>query len=189
MTNMPRDGAGRKSMSLPFTISDLRQRPEFFDTVADRIWQAWWKADGHPPDYISDRLRENLSESPIPFALVAHDGAAFLGTASVIASDLAERPQLTPWVAAVWVEPHARQRGVGGALVDHATRDCLALGVSRAYLCARPPHSAFYEGLGWTLIERDVGPRHLSVFTRDSSSSRPDQPFAAMKIDRPKPVR
>jgi N-acetylglutamate synthase-like GNAT family acetyltransferase len=155
-------------MPLPFTISDLRQRPEFLDTVADRIWQTWWKPDGHPLGYISGRLRENLSESAIPFALVAHDGAAFLGTASVIASDLAERPQLTPWVAAVWVEPHARQRGIGGALVDRATRDCFTLGASRAYLCARPQHSAFYERLGWTLIERDVGPRHLSVFIRDA---------------------
>ncbi len=155
-------------MSLPFTISDLRQRPEFFDMVADRIWQAWWQADGTPLGYISDRLRENISDSLIPFALIAHDGAAFLGTASVIASDLAERSQLTPWVAAVWVEPHARQRGVGGALVDRATRDCFALGASRAYLCARLQHSAFYERLGWTLIERDVGPRHLNVFIRDA---------------------
>ncbi len=166
---MSRDGAGRKSMSLPFTISDLRQRPEFFDTVADRIWQTWWKADGHPLGHISGRLRENLSGSPIPFALVAHDGAAFLGTASVIASDLAERPQLTPWVAAVWVEPGARQCGVGGALVDRATRDCFALGVSRAHLCARPQYSAFYERLGWTAIERDVGPRRLGVFVRNAS--------------------
>jgi N-acetylglutamate synthase-like GNAT family acetyltransferase len=177
-------------MSPTFTISDLRQRPEFLDTVADRIWQAWWRDSGHPLSLISGRLRdENLNADPIPFALVADDGEAFLGAASVIASDLAERPQWTPWVAAVWVEPEARRRGVGGALINRATRDCFALGVSRAYLCARPPHSAFYEGLGWTLIERDVGPRHLSVFTRDSSSSRPDQPFAAMKIDRPKPVR
>jgi N-acetylglutamate synthase-like GNAT family acetyltransferase len=155
-------------MSLPFTISDLRHRPEFLDTVADRIWQTWWKADGHPLGYISDRLGENMSESPIPFALVAREGAAFLGTASVIESDLAERPQLTPWVAAVWVEPHARQRGIGGALVDRAKRDCFELGVSRAYLCARLQHSAFYERLGWTLIERGVGPRHLSVFIRDA---------------------
>jgi hypothetical protein len=36
--NMPRDRAGRKSM--PLAISDLRRRPEFFDTVAMRIWQA-----------------------------------------------------------------------------------------------------------------------------------------------------
>src|SRR5258707_5962883 len=93
-------GAGRKSMPLSFTISDLRQCPEFFDIVADRIWQAWWRADGHPLDYISGRLRENMNATSIPFALVAHDGETFLGTASVIASDLADRPQFTPWVAA-----------------------------------------------------------------------------------------
>lgn len=167
---MPRDSAERKSMSSPFIISDLRQRPEFLDTVADRIWQAWWRDSGYPPSFISGRLRdENLNAQPIPFALIAHDGTSFLGTASVIASDLAERPQLTPWVAAVWVEPHARLRGVGGALVDRATRDCFALGVSRAYLCAQLERSAFYERLGWTAIERDVGPHRLSVFIRDAN--------------------
>ncbi len=155
-------------MPMTCTISDLRQRPEFFDRVADRIWQAWWKADGHPPDYIAGRLRENLNATPIPFALVAHDDGVFLGTASVIASDLAERPQLTPWVAAVWVEPPARRHGVGAALVNRAAQDCFALGFGRAYLCARPQRSEFYRRLGWTPIERDVGPNHLNVFIRDA---------------------
>jgi N-acetylglutamate synthase-like GNAT family acetyltransferase len=154
---------------LPFAISDLRQRPEFFNEVADRIWQAWWKADGHPLDTITGRLRENIEATPIPFALVAHDGGRFLGTASVIASDLEERPQLTPWVAAVWVDPQARQRGVGAALVDRATQDCFAQGVGRVYLCVRPVRTRFYEGLGWTVIETDVGRHHLSVFIRDAS--------------------
>jgi GNAT superfamily N-acetyltransferase len=157
-------------MSLLFTISDLRQRPEFFDTVADRIWQAWWKADGHPLDYIIGRLRENLNAAPIPLALVAHEGPAFLGTASVIASDLAERPQLTPRVAAVWVDPQARQRGVGAALVDRAAQDCFAMDIGRVYLCARPERSSFYEGLGWTPIERNVGRHRLGVFIRDASA-------------------
>jgi N-acetylglutamate synthase-like GNAT family acetyltransferase len=157
-------------MPVAFTISDLRQRPEFFGTVAMRIWQAWWEADGTPLDHISSRLRENMDVTPIPFALVAHDGESFLGTASVIASDLAERPQLTPWVAAVWVEPQARGRGVGGALVNRATEDCFALGVSRAYLCARLQRSGFYERLGWIPTERDVGPHHLSVFIRNAIS-------------------
>src|ERR1700694_1519268 len=133
---MSRAGAGRKSMSLAFTISDLRRRPEFFDTVAMRIGRAWWEPNGTPLDHITGLLRENMNASPIPFALVAHDGEAFLGTVSVIASDLKERPQLTPWVAAVLVEPEARGRGIGGALVDRATKDCFGLGVSRAYLCA-----------------------------------------------------
>src|SRR5258705_636804 len=125
-------------VAMPFTISDLRQRPEFFDIVADRIWQAWWRADGHPLDYISGRLRENMNATPIPIALVAHDGKSFLGTASVIVSDLPERPQLTPWVAAVWVEAHARRRGVAGALGNRATPDCVALGLAPAYIRARP---------------------------------------------------
>jgi len=156
-------------MPLPFTISDLRQRPEFFETVAERIWQAWWKPDNYPLGYLTGRLRENMADTPVPLALVAHDGDAFLGTASVIASDLAERPQLTPWVAAVWVEPQARQRGVGSALVNRAAQDCFAPGFGRAYLCARPHRSALYEGLGWIPIERDVGPHRLIVFIRDAN--------------------
>jgi len=160
-----------KSMSLAFTISDLRQHPEFFDTVASRIWQAWWEAEGASLDYISGRLRENMNEMPIPFALVAHDGEAFLGTASVIASDLAERPRLTPWVAAVWVEEGARGHGIGAALVDRAAQDCFALGMVRTHLCARPRMSGFYERLGWTLLERQVGRYGLDVFFRNASTS------------------
>jgi hypothetical protein len=38
------------AMPPAFTISDLRQRPEFFDPVAERIWRAWWKVYGHPLD-------------------------------------------------------------------------------------------------------------------------------------------
>jgi GNAT superfamily N-acetyltransferase len=155
-------------MPLPFTISDLRQRPEFFDIVADRIWRAWWKEIGTPLDYITGRLHENLNTEPMPIALVAHNGAEFLGTASVIASDLEQRPQFTPWVAAVWVEPHARSRGLGGALVERAARDCFALGITRAYLCARPALNGFYERLGWIPVERDVGERGLTVFVQDA---------------------
>jgi N-acetylglutamate synthase-like GNAT family acetyltransferase len=156
-------------MSLPFTISDLRQRPEFLDTVAMRIWQAWWRDTGQPLDYIAGRLqRENLNAEPIPFALVAHDGAEFLGTSSVITADLPERPQLTPWVAAVWVEPQARRRGVGAALVNRAALDCFALGITRAHLCARRERAGFYERLGWIRVERDVGPLGLSVLIRNA---------------------
>jgi len=159
-------------MSLALTIADLRECPEFFDTVADRIWQTWWKPHGRPLSHIRGRLTENMNAEPIPFALVAHDRSEFLGTASVIASDLEERLQLSPWVAAVWVEPHARRRGVGAALVDRAAEACFALGIERAYLCARPERRVFYQRLGWTLVEQEVGPFHLGVFIRDASASR-----------------
>lgn len=158
-----------------FTISDLRQRPQFFDIVADRIWQAWWEPNGFPREHIAAGLTANMADTPVPFALVAHDVERFLGTASVIASDLAERPRLTPWVAAVWVEEDARKHGVGKALVDRATDDCFSLGEQRVYLCARARMAGFYEGIGWTMIERGVGPNELDVFLREAPrlNSRP----------------
>jgi N-acetylglutamate synthase-like GNAT family acetyltransferase len=151
-----------------FTISDLRRQPQFFNIVADRIWQAWWQPNGFPRDYIVTGLIENMANTPIPFALVAHEGERFLGTSSVIASDLEQRPQLTPWVAAVWVEENARQRGVGAALVGRAADDCFALGEKRVYLCARARMARFYERLGWAMVERGVGPHELDVFIREA---------------------
>ena len=61
---------------MPFTISDLRQCPEFFDTVADADLAGLVGADGHPLDlYHRPAVARTSMRSLIPFALVAHDGA------------------------------------------------------------------------------------------------------------------
>lgn len=149
------------------TISDLRQQPAFFDAVADRIWRAWWKERGFPASTIADRLREDMTPSPIPFALVAHRGETFMGTASVIMSDLEERPQYSPWVAAVWVEPQYRMREIGTALVMRAAEAAFALNIRRVYLCAAPERRRFYTRQGWTPVEEGVGERKLVVFVKN----------------------
>ena len=120
------------------------------------------------PTIISGRLAENMNAEPIPLALVAHKGERFLGTASLIASDLDERPQFSPWVAAVWVEPDARRHGIGAALVDQATNAAFSLGFARVYLCARRERLDFYRRLGWNRIEENVGPLALDVYRRDA---------------------
>jgi predicted N-acetyltransferase YhbS len=149
-------------------LSDLRRRPEFLDTVADRVWRAWWRPYGHPLSRIVDGLQEHLADSAIPFTLVAHDGDAYAGSTLVIASDLDERPQYSPWVAAVWVDPAYRERGTGAALVEAAARATFALGVARVYLSAGPLRRAFYAKRGWTPIEEHVGPHDQTVFVRDA---------------------
>ncbi len=151
---------------MTFTIVDLRERPEFLDTVADRIWHAWWKDRGLPLGHIVHRLGDSTNPDPIPFALVARDGERFLGTASVISSDLEDRPELTPWVAAVWVDPEYRTLEIGRALVTRAATDAFALGFDRIYLCAAKSRHNFYVRQGWVPIEQDVGARNLSVFMK-----------------------
>jgi GNAT superfamily N-acetyltransferase len=155
-----------RSAAVNFFISDLRAQPEFFDIVADRIWSAWWRRNGVPRDYITERLKENMAGPGLPVALVAHDGPIFMGTASVIVSDLDERPQYTPWVAAVWIEPAFRSRGIGAALVGAAAEAAFALGAATVYLCAAEARRALYLRLGWELIEEGVGPLRLSVLQK-----------------------
>jgi N-acetylglutamate synthase-like GNAT family acetyltransferase len=150
------------------TISDLREQPGFVDVVADRIWQAWWAHKGVPLGYIRGRLNENLNSSAIPFALVAHDGATFLGTSSVIPSDLEDLPEYTPWVAAVWVDPEYRTRQVGRFLVARAVADAFALGIRRIYLCAPPLRRNFYLRQGWQPIRENVGERGVTVFMQEA---------------------
>jgi GNAT superfamily N-acetyltransferase len=156
-------------------ISDLRDRPHFQTVIADRVWRAWWQAGGTPLDLIASRVAENLGAGPIPSAFVAHDGDRFLGTVSVVAADLAARPQYTPWVAAVWVEPAARGAGLGAALVRYGAAAIFRAGWRRAYLTAAPHRRSFYEGLGWTVLEDEIGDDRMAVFTLDDAPGGADQ--------------
>lgn len=90
----------------------------------------------------------------------------FLGTVSLIACDEPERNDLAPWLAALWVEPAARQAGIGAALVDAVVARCAALGIARLYLSARPAVQGFYEKRGWQVTDRDIGPAKLAILER-----------------------
>lgn len=149
------------------TISNLRDRSEFAETVADRVWNAWWREQGVERATLVAMVEETLAAETIPTALVAHDGETFLGTAHLIESDLEERPQLTPWVAALWVEPPARGSGLGARLTLAMAQAGFDAGFDRVYLCAEPRLRPFYAAMGWRLMEEDVA--GLDVFALDRS--------------------
>ena len=115
-------------------------------------------------------MRESLGAGPVPTSLVAHEGDAFIGTASLIACDEGTRPQYTPWVAALWVEPEHRRRGIGAALVGRAAELAFAAGAGRVYLLSGPHRRAFYEGLGWSVLEALASEENMLVLTRDKAS-------------------
>lgn len=165
------DGVLQEASWVSFTISDLREQPQFTDAVADRIWQAWWAHKGVPLSYIRGRLNENLNADAIPFALVAHDGPTFLGTSSVIPSDLEDLPEYTPWVAAVWVDPDYRTQQIGRSLVARAVSDAFALDIPRIYLCAPPLRRNFYLRQGWQAIRENVGERGVTVFMMEADGA------------------
>jgi GNAT superfamily N-acetyltransferase len=145
-------------------ISELRQRQDLLPIAADRIWTAWWTTSGVSPAELETRLREVAWGEGAIFSLVAHDHDGFAGTASVIPSDMDERPAYSPWVAAVWVEEDRRGMGIGSQLVQESMRLAFARGTPRLFLCARPALARFYQKLGWFVLEDGVGPDNLTIF-------------------------
>ncbi|GAB4070413.1 GNAT family N-acetyltransferase [Ancylobacter sonchi] len=147
-------------------IRDLRTATHVAALVADRIWRAWWRDQGVPLDAVRARLEESLGVAPVPTTLVALRGTQLLGTASLIASDMEQRPALSPWVAALWVEPAHRRAGIGAALTEAASRLAFRLGHARVYLAALPEKADFYRRRGWATCETDVD--GLDILSRAS---------------------
>lgn len=97
----------------PFQISDLRTEPGFLAIVGERLWQAWWKEDGHTLEDVLTLLEDSLRSKPIPTTLVAHAGERFMGTVSLIVSDMDERVQYSPgWRRCGW-RPRAAMTASG----------------------------------------------------------------------------
>jgi predicted N-acetyltransferase YhbS len=81
----------------------------------------------------------------------------------VVDNDEPARPELTPWLAALWVDEGMRKQGVAATLLGEAIKRSTALGFGQIYLVARPALRGFYTTLGWQPIEDDVGEAHLTV--------------------------
>jgi predicted N-acetyltransferase YhbS len=135
-----------------------------FDLGDDLVWLptlARWHYDQWGPltgassceDY-AGRLTEAAASRAVPSVLVAVSRGALLGSVSLLASDLPARPQLTPWLAQLFVEPTHRSAGLGAALVRAALEWAGCCGYPRVYLYTSGTLPDYYGRLGWRVVER-----------------------------------
>lgn len=89
---------------------------------------------------------------------VLFDGSQPVGTAAMIPADLDARPDLTPWLAGLFVEPAFRGRGHAKALVHQVESFASSAAVSVLWLYTLGAE-AFYARLGWVKagLEEDRG--------------------------------
>lgn len=118
----------------------------------------------------ADRLRRSLNRRAIPTTFVALDGDIPLGTASLVASDLPPRPDLTPWIASVYVDPPFRTQGAGRVLVQRVVQEATALGHARLWLYTSDDRLRFYGLMGWRAVEQlQFGGDLMTVMALDLS--------------------
>lgn len=82
----------------------LSNQPLFIDAIAEWLHSEWgWFTPELTLDDRRARLARQLTSDHLPIVFVAHEGDKPLGTASLRASDMDSRAQLTPWLAGVFV--------------------------------------------------------------------------------------
>jgi GNAT superfamily N-acetyltransferase len=160
-------GGGAENMTVE--IVNLRNRLQFQHCVANRIWEAWWRPKGRSAREISDGLAQIVAETDFPFALVAYRNEEYLGHILGIASDLNGRPDLSPWIAALWVDPSHRRKGIATQLLRAAEAQFLKLGRSQVYLCSIEDKRKYYTARGWLLIGSEPDEPVLDIFEKSLS--------------------
>lgn len=119
-----------------------------------RLHQAEW---GHLSPQIDletrvTRLTEAAGKSGVPTIFIAVEGPGLIGSAALVKSDMRERPELSPWLAAVYVKPERRRNGIASALIARVETEATSLGVEKLYLVTEHQEQ-FYEHRGWDWME------------------------------------
>jgi GNAT superfamily N-acetyltransferase len=122
---------------------------------------AWGYTEWRP---IYDQLKMTLEDvikafqdrartDRLPLALVAIIDHVVVGTGSLKIQDLALRPDLSPWLGGMFVDPKHRNRGVGAALIVRLIHEARRLKLPRLYLWT-PSAESLYAKYGWKTIEK-----------------------------------
>jgi predicted N-acetyltransferase YhbS len=151
-------------------VSDLRLAPHWMVTIAQWHFEHWGPLTGAESlsSYVKAITSATTSEL-LPCVLIAEKDERLLGSVTLIACDCQIYPDLTPWLAQLFVAPNERTLGVGRALVQAAERKACALGFSNLYLFTSGTLPSYYERQGWlhggrfdylgkerTLMQRDL---------------------------------
>jgi GNAT superfamily N-acetyltransferase len=135
-------------------IEYLADYPAHISKSARLHFEEWsYLRPGESLEERTARLRSSCARNAIPSVVVALGNGELLRSAMLLAHDMDSRPQLTPWLAGVFVKPQCRRKGTGSALVKRIEAEARSLGVSTLYLYT-PQTESLYERLGWSVKER-----------------------------------
>lgn len=137
-------------------ISTLKNKPHHLMTLA-RWHHAEWSYL-NPQRSFDERvaeMQEDLEGKVIPTTYIAEDEqGTLLGSASILADDMSSHPELTPWLASVYVDQSQRGKGIGSTLVKRVMQHAQDNGIKRLYLYT-PDQEQLYARLGWEFYSNE----------------------------------
>ncbi len=155
------------------SIEYLSKHEEYMPVVAAWLIDEWGFLD--PGFTVAEAVKDfktRFKPGGIPCTVIAFMNGKIAGTASLINDDMPERPDLSPWLASVFVAPVFRKKGIAGKMIDTITDEAAALGVSRLYLFTFGD-TLFYSKRGWSMMSEGVyHNRPVTIMFRDLITAR-----------------
>jgi GNAT superfamily N-acetyltransferase len=130
-------------------IVSLAERPDLAAVAAGWIWDEWGRNMPAGASLAALTALLKLRQGPaVPQSFVLLDSGIPAAAAALVAADLEARPDLSPWLAEVYVLPAFRGRGHAVRLVRRVEGACRAAGIATLWL--NTAHAAgLYARLGW----------------------------------------
>jgi GNAT superfamily N-acetyltransferase len=151
----------------------LANRPDLAPRVTNWIWHKWSKHDGYSFEQTLEYVAASSAGKEIPQTFVLLVDGEPVGTSSLVAADMKERPDLTPWMASVFVVPTARRRGHVILLIRTIETAAVAAGIPVLWLYTDTAEG-IYAKAGWRTVEivqREGGKPPATVMRRDFTLS------------------
>lgn len=155
-------------------LISIREHPEWAERAIDFFCRHW--AEENSGKVYEDCIRSSIdADAPMPQWYVLVNGERITAGCGLIPNDFISRMDLTPWLAALYVEEDCRNEGMGSRLVKHCLEETRRLGYDALYLCT--DHVGYYEQFGFEQI--GVGYHPWGEESRILSARTQCQPAAA----------
>jgi N-acetylglutamate synthase-like GNAT family acetyltransferase len=138
---------------MTLSIVSTSDCPDLVPVTVRWRWEAFFRDKGTPFEQILAAAERTAAEArPIPRTLVLLADGEAVGTASLTAQDLPERPDLTPWLAGMVVAPQARGNGYAALLIAAVEQEARGVAVSTLWLYTNTAERV-YARAGWQTVE------------------------------------
>lgn len=159
-----------------FKIDRLAKYPGLIPVLAKWHHRQWQHLNPESYDEQArreDYLRATADTTSLPQMLVAHINGHALGSARLIKNDMDTHPELTPWLASLYVPPDFRRHGVATRLITEIETMAKQFGFDQIYLFTEDK-TAMYSKLGWSELFREkYYGEEVSVMTKSLLEGNP----------------
>ena len=137
------------------SIVNLRDEPVLVPIVASWLWHEWARLKGRTIEHVRARLTMRITSVGIEETFVRLKHREPVGTASLVRADLETRPDLTPWLASVFVAPEFRGENHAPPLVRRVEDAARAAGIGTLWLHTEKAEG-LYARLGWQTVGQET---------------------------------